>query len=272
MTAMDFFALNFYLTERKNEWFYRGTDDTVFNFRRLPSYLSELESRFDPSVDRVVRGDCVVFNHSPVYLQGGSGYLFSRTAAQMIYRKFDVFMGMWAKAEDATFGPFLDAIGIGVRNCCDPAFMGHGPAKMATSVLERGLTVCPPRNLSRLPIPWFLGRLRDVLVYHKKDHPKKSINIPIKRARLVFHADERIRWYTEDNFWPKSCFDDSVWVGNAPEPIQHWRPLMPERMGPARTFPIRMGQLGRFPPRHNVSRGGAGSHPARPFNGETGKT
>jgi hypothetical protein len=208
MTAMDFFSLDFFLRERDQPWFYRGTDDTIFNFRRLPSFISELEKEYDPLTDRIVRGDCVIYKKSPIYLQGGSGFLCSRAAARLIASYLDLFLEMWTMAEDTTFGPFLDVIGIGVRNSCSGAFMGHGAATLSIRTKndpKRVMTPCPPMNLSRWPIPRHLEKLMDLLVYHKKDNPGRTLQMTLKRADLVFSAHESVRWFTEDNFWPRVC-------------------------------------------------------------------
>jgi hypothetical protein len=208
MTAMDFFALAFFLAERAAPWFFRGTDDTLLNLRRLPSYVAELGARCDPWRDAVVRGDCVVYNSSPVYLQGGAGFLCSRAAAARILAGIDLFLDMWTTAEDTTFGPFLDAIGIGVRSACSGAFMGHGPAKLRVkpAVDPRVRTIaCPERNLNRTPVPWHLERVRDLFVYHKKDSVGKRLQNTLRHAELIFNAAPEFRWYTEDNFWPKAC-------------------------------------------------------------------
>jgi hypothetical protein len=209
---MDFFSLSFFLHERTHRWFFRGTDDTIMNFRRLPSYLQELESAFDPLKDRILRGDCVIYNNSPVYIQGGAGWLCSRAAARLIFGHLRTFLAMWSVAEDTTFGPFLDVIGIGVRNSCSGAFMGHGPAAMLVAVsgaMRPNTVTCPPRNRSNVPIPRPLERLRDLFVFHKKDNVGKKLQITIRRAESVFNADPRVRWFTQDNFWPKACVDNS---------------------------------------------------------------
>jgi hypothetical protein len=208
MTAMDFFALAFFLGERAQPWFFRGTDDTMLNFRRLPSFIAELEARFDPATDPVVRGDCVVYNRSPVYLQGGAGFLASRAAAALMARGLDRFLAAWTTAEDTTFGPFLDAIGIGVYNCCSGAFMGHGPASMdvrAELDPAQYARTCPVRDMGRRPVPWHLAPLRDLLVYHKKDNPGRKLQVAVKRADMIFNAHQSLRWYSYDNFWPRAC-------------------------------------------------------------------
>jgi hypothetical protein len=207
MTAMDFFALSFFLNERSIPWFFRGTDDTIINFRRMPSFLAELESEYDPYNDAVVRGDCVVYKDSPIYLQGGSGYLCSRAAARLIADNLNMFLSMWIMAEDTTFGPFLDALGI-VRKSCSGAFMGHGPNVMSVpSKLDpaRYARACPPLNLSRWPVPHHLARVKDILVFHKKDNAGKKLQVTLRRAQALFAAHESLRWFTVDNFWPKLC-------------------------------------------------------------------
>jgi hypothetical protein len=186
-----------------NLGFFRGTDDTIFNFRRLPTSISELENVYDPLTDRIVRGDCVVYDKCPVYLHGGSAFLCSRAAASHIARNRDPFLEMWNMAEDTTFGPFLDVIGIGVRNSCSGGFMDHGAASFSIRTVNdprKSMGQCSPRNLSRAPILRSGDRVMDLLIYHKKDNAGKKMRLTLRRAATIFSAHESVRWFTEDDF------------------------------------------------------------------------
>jgi hypothetical protein len=211
MIAMDFFALTYFLELRHEDWFYRGTDDTIINFRRLPSFLRDLHRRFNPRVDPIVRGDCVIFNKTNLYLQGGTGFLCSRRAAQMMAANLRLFLRLWVIAEDTTFGPFLNALGIGIRQACSGAFMGHGShlfPHLAYNQSTGFFHQCPPRDMERVP-PHHIEPVRDLLVYHKKDRSGIDLRPAIARANILFGAHESVRWYTADNFWPVLCMVES---------------------------------------------------------------
>jgi hypothetical protein len=168
--------------------------------RRLPSFLSELSEKYNPLTDVVVRGDCVV-NENILFLQGGSGFICSRAAARLL-TDLTTFMELWEIAEDTTFGLFLDAIGIGVRNCCSGAFMGHGPDFLAD--VEHAVK-CPPKNTSRHPVPHHLEPVRDLLVYHKKDNIERYLKPVIENAESLFKSPPELRWFADHDFWAETC-------------------------------------------------------------------
>jgi hypothetical protein len=212
MVAMDFFSLSYFLHERKEPWYYRGTDDTFVNLPRLPEFLAELNREFNPIREVVLRGDCI-YHRGVLFLQGGAGFLCSRAAARVI-SNVSRYLEMWTGYEDLTMGPFLDSVGIGTRNCCSPAFMGHGP----NVINVRTPAKCPVRNLTRLPVPHHNEPLRNVIFFHKKDVSGKKLERALPRARLVFGAPERIRWVVKpDNFWPRTCLLDTN-VSDTPDP------------------------------------------------------
>jgi hypothetical protein len=212
MIAMDFFALNYFLEYRQEDWFYRGTDDTIINFRRLPSFLSDLHHRFNAQIDPVVRGDCVIYNENNLYLQGGTGFLCSRRAAELMSTHLDLFLRVWVIAEDTTFGPFLNALGIGIARACSGAFMGHGHQLFPSLQVVQPVNFtrrCPPRDMERVP-PYHLEPVRDLLVYHKKDTSGSDLRPAISRVDILFRAHESVRWYTADDFWPLLCTQESA--------------------------------------------------------------
>jgi hypothetical protein len=199
LVAMDFFSLTYFLEKRREPWFYRGVDDSIMNLPRLPSFLGDLNSRFDPLTDVVVRGDCVM-SKGYLFIQGGSGFICSRAAARRL-NNITAFMKVWALAEDVTMGLFLDSLGIGVLNSCSGAFMGHGTV-LASST--RRTVKCPTHNTSRVPI--HLERVRDLLVYHKKDFAGLFLQSVLPLARSLFKAPESLRWFlTSDDFTPQMC-------------------------------------------------------------------
>jgi hypothetical protein len=198
---MDFFSLTYFLEERNEPWFYRGIDDSFVNMRRLPSFISELSEQFDPLSDLVLRGDCVVSN-GVRFIQGGSGFLCSRAAARRL-NNISEFLRLWSGAEDVTMARLIDAVGIGVRESCSGAFMGHGPDFLDEAAnAER----CPPMNVSRMPVPHHLERVRDLLVYHKQEESGRNLQEALPWAKWVFEAPESLRWFVrDDNFWPGTC-------------------------------------------------------------------
>jgi hypothetical protein len=214
MVAMDFFILDYFLANCTEPWFYRGTDDTFVNLPRIPSLISQLNQEFNPFKTVVLRGDCVV-HRGKLFLQGGAGFLCSRAAVRLI-NNVSKYMEFWTGYEDLTLGPFLDSVGIGTRNCCSGLFMGHGPSFLNLGQNQR---TCPPQNLSRMPVPYHLVPLRDIVFYHKKDMGGKRLERATPQAMKVFGAAEQIRWVVKrDNFWPQTCRIEGEEVPEPAEP------------------------------------------------------
>jgi hypothetical protein len=54
----------------------------LINFELLPYYARELDGRYDPLHDIVIKGDYIV--NDWIYPQGGSGKLFSRKTVELL--------------------------------------------------------------------------------------------------------------------------------------------------------------------------------------------
>jgi hypothetical protein len=201
LVAMDFFSLTYFLEQRTEPWFYRGICDSFLNLKRLPSFLSELTESFNPWTDSVVRGDCVV-SRGILFLQGGSGFLCSRAAAQRM-NNITQFLQLWVGYEDATMGPFLKSVGISIHDSCSGAFMGHGPDEVSdVDHAQR----CPVRDLKRVPVPYHVERVRDLFAYHKQENSGHHLENALPWAEWLFQAPESLRWFiTDDDFWPDTC-------------------------------------------------------------------
>jgi hypothetical protein len=201
LVAMDFFSLSYFLEKRREPWFFRAIDDTVINLRRVRSFLNGLNAEFDGRRDVIVRGNCVVFQ-GIIYIQGGSGFVCSRAAARLL-NNVTRFLAQWRIAEDTTMGPFLDSLGIGARNCCSGAFMGHGSGRHSElpSVKQ-----CPGHDWARAPLPRIVEPVRDLLSYHRPNQIGAGLGETVRRASALFNAPESVRWFMSgDERAPQTC-------------------------------------------------------------------
>ncbi|EAX99486.1 hypothetical protein TVAG_413030 [Trichomonas vaginalis G3] len=74
-------GLEDFLNNTDFRWFLRTTDDVFINLEKLDSFLDDLEDKFDPLSDYIVRGSLAGVSDQ-IFLHGGPGWLMSRFAAQ----------------------------------------------------------------------------------------------------------------------------------------------------------------------------------------------
>ena len=73
-------ALKYFIEQTNYEWFLSSCDDLYINLEGFNQMLADLEQKYNPRKDIVLKGQ-IVERLNKSYLQGGTGYLFSRAAA-----------------------------------------------------------------------------------------------------------------------------------------------------------------------------------------------
>jgi hypothetical protein len=197
LISKDFFALALH-AESCADWMVRITDDTVINFDRLPHYLRDLTHFCDPFADVVLRANCIDM-YGTVYPQGGSGILFSRAASAKLAPRLVEMLSWYKRAEDIAFGRFLAAVGIGMAQVQDLAFIGLGWSSVAEFENARRAKKEPCGNRT-------VGRLRDVVFYHALNW-RAETGEAIRIGQLVYNEDPRVMLYI-GNSWPRMCVRD----------------------------------------------------------------
>jgi hypothetical protein len=199
--------LEYALQRTSARWIYRGCDDTVINFINFWAFIRHIERTFDPLHEKVILGNCL---QSPLlaYLQGGSGMLLSRYAAQLIAPLATETVRNMTLLDDLELGRVLPRLGIEISTATSTAFCGHS-FKNQLLVLRWGRLSSFPRCPRLTEIPGscqpFLARLRDIVFYH--EYPAQPLVQVIKHAGLVFNADPRLHWWVE-NCHPFICVAD----------------------------------------------------------------
>jgi hypothetical protein len=192
--------MRFFLDAGEPRWLFRGTDDTVVNFDLLEEFFQDLEVQRDPLKEVVVLGDCV--RHEDwLYPQGGSGYLLSRAAVQLIEPLRDEWVNRWGGPEDMSFGSFLESLKIPMKGVSSAAFMGHAFSREVLFKLRErnweGFPTCPKLDLLPTePCGQVLARVRDVVFFHEYEG-----NWPgtIENARGIFEAPPGLYYYRGPN-------------------------------------------------------------------------
>ena len=119
-------ALQHFLFQTDAAWFVRVCGDTYINMRTFPQFLLELNQSFNPFKDTVIQGACLG-KEGLVYIQGGSGFVFSRKAA------FDLYND-WAwmdercvefSNDDRILSNYIQKINISFYDATSRWFLGH---------------------------------------------------------------------------------------------------------------------------------------------------
>jgi hypothetical protein len=165
-------ALQYFIENTDAGWFLRLCEDTAVNLRTFPLFLDELNENYDPLTDPVIQGACLGKTNS-TYLQGGSGFVFSRKAAIEIYNDFDWFreMSMINKADDRILGYYLEKIGMPAENITSRWFVGHAflgrnSALEAVSDLSGYYPCSEP--VSKKGCRRFLTKVKDITFWHDR--------------------------------------------------------------------------------------------------------
>jgi hypothetical protein len=163
------FAMRFFLEETESLWLFRGTDDTVINFPELGSVLANIEAHHNPSTDFVFLGNCVPANHTHAYPQGGSGYLLSRKAVEMLVPIEKEFIMDLPWVEDLAFTRVKKFTGS-FDAMTSAAVCGHMfPPAQVSQVVVKNLSFprCKRTIGTKWPCPYLVAPLRGLVFYHE---------------------------------------------------------------------------------------------------------
>jgi hypothetical protein len=201
------FSMQFFLESTSSRWFFRGTDDTIINFRALGPFMTDLEQRYDPQTDFVFLANCVRLGER-LFPQGGSGYFMSRRAVEVMAPLGEQILRSIIDCEDYDLGRFmLNRMNFSLADMTSGALIGHSfNIKRDMPRIRSGkwdeFPPCPPmaKRSAKFCRPFF-ARMRDIVFYHewRPDFPACY-----EKAEKVFNAPPNIYWYVEA-MWPVVC-------------------------------------------------------------------
>jgi hypothetical protein len=128
MAVKDLMCAHHCARESGADWCIRLTDDVHMHRKALPRFFEWLATRGDPTTQVMVFGNCHSYQFWRAklgwYLQGGSGWGFSRHAARRfldIGEKWVLGLNIW---EDFYFAEALNTLGLTAKECNCPFFAG----------------------------------------------------------------------------------------------------------------------------------------------------
>jgi hypothetical protein len=119
-------AIDRFLHNTTSGWLFRLVGDTAVNFETVPMVLRDLNSGTDPLVDRVIQGACLG-KFELTYIQGGSGFVFSRRAAYDLLQDWKWFQDNAAqfRNDDRLLSVYLARVNISWYQATNRFFTGH---------------------------------------------------------------------------------------------------------------------------------------------------
>jgi hypothetical protein len=201
--AIMLWIFDYALHETSAHWIFRCQDDILINFALLPEYMAELNQKYDPLKEVVIRGDCV--RKGPSFPQGGSGMLISRAALERIVPvgRF-AFWELDDTFEDVVFGCILWHLKIDSYNCSSSAFLGFQFQFWEWAWIMnndfRHLTECPGKS-----------KLRQ----------KRCNRFLLSTNQLVFFHTGKNESGANEPFEKRMAIARNLW--NAPPSVAVWR-------------------------------------------------
>jgi hypothetical protein len=172
-------ALEHFLYNTTSGWFVRIVGDTAINYKTMPMLLDDLNREFDPISDRIVQGACLG-KFRLTYIQGGSGFLFSRRAGYDLVNDW-----AWVKAnapnyrnDDRLLSVYLERANISFREATNRWFLGHSFWKFTSAfnaVSFKGHEPCVSMPVSYAGCRAHFTRVKDLVFWHDRAPFKEFI-------------------------------------------------------------------------------------------------
>lgn len=186
-------AAKYFIENTSLEWFWSTSDDCAVDLSKLDGLLDELDFLYDTENDLVFQGHCIVIDNI-VYLQGGSGYIFSRKAAEQFVKIGDLFISNIVKYDDMAFHSLFEFYQIEDYQIATSHLIGH---KFEVPDIKdekmSNIEDCP----AVVPYSYCYKRnlypVQDLVGYHRSDIEvgisvfKSMVNITKKYKNLYFY-------------------------------------------------------------------------------------
>ena len=193
----DYFLLSYFYYETNYRWVYRGVDDTAINVNYIKKYFKQLESKYNPLKEKVILGNCLI-DRIYSFLQGGSGYIFSRKAVKEMLPHFKAVIDECNVPEDVLHNRFLEFLGISLSKASSEHMIGHSFFNDDYSRIYKndfsGIIKCPkPIKVSKNQCRKFHSPVNQLLILHQLT---SDPNVAISLSDILFNVkDNSIHWY-----------------------------------------------------------------------------
>ena len=216
LLVKNFAAMEYFVTETKFGWMWRGTDDALVNFTRLRGFVEQISQTWDPVLAKIALGHCITglrFARGP-WFQGGSGWIVSRRLASALLPLFrDHLMEKALVGDDYMFARLIEKVGVSMFSATSAKFLGHDVWELRQgSEFPAGpsLPVCPSLDAGRGECRVFHSPISEVVFFHHRFVDKSSfrpIELAWRRLAAFASVDSNIHFYLNGE-WAHLCYDD----------------------------------------------------------------
>lgn len=200
------FAIQYFLTSTRCLWMIRITNDVSININTFPYFIEELRTLPDPVNFITIQGSCLT-KRGKFYLQGGSGYVLSRKAAEVVLENQDFLYkkAQKIKGDDRVFGGLIEHLGIPRENTTSRWFVGHqfkGYINSSQAIRSgKEPKVCPEVVTTNNGCRPFLTRIKDIVFWHDRS---STMDFLSDAANLREEAGEDL-YFHMGNYQPLLC-------------------------------------------------------------------
>jgi len=193
--ALKFVALLKYFVEKtQDDYFFRITDDIFINFNEIYAFLQEVTFIGDPRKNVIVLGQCMHVRNRTL-LQGGTGYLFSRRAAEVFLENADEMLRSVDIYEDWVIYSWIQKMIPEPQDTFSWRFLGHGFSREDRSfLLKKNFSTFPecPTDLSiSISCIKTLAQLKTTIFFHQYAfYPS-----PEEWEEMVTNIPDNLMWY-----------------------------------------------------------------------------
>ena len=202
-------SLKHFLFETTASWYIRICGDTYVNVQNFPYFLSEI-NQSNPFFDTLIQGACLG-KEQLVYIQGGSGFVFSRKAALDLYNDWDFFNMTCAeyKNDDRALAVYIDRINLSFYDATSRWFVGHRffgfksaySAIVNASLHNKKRSKCGNVPKSRKKCRAFYTRINQIVFWHDKT----PFNNFIGKIDLILNYSRNDLFFYVPNNKPMIC-------------------------------------------------------------------
>ena len=150
-----------------HHYFLRLTDDVYVNFEFIDQYIYELSKEESQRFNSIlIQGNCL--NTSEILLQGGTGYLLSKSAAIVLLKIFPEILSVNNNWEDWILGSFFLKIEPNPLLLNSNRFIGHGFSYLTFLQHKfKFMFLTCPKSFQTISCSRSLNKLKDVYFYHQ---------------------------------------------------------------------------------------------------------
>jgi len=219
--------LKYFLQNTSAAYVLRATDDVYINFDEFPQFLNEVLTKGDPYTTPIIIGHCMHVRGRTL-LQGGSGFLISRKAAELIMLESDQLVASIDMFEDWVIYSTIQRIIKNTSETYSPRFIGHGFSKRDWQLLEsqqyEEFPLCP-KKFWTVSCQSMLYPLSKVVFFHQFGYepgPERWINATKK-------VPQNLMWY-QSWYYSRLCRMTGEWVDEEAVPANKADAIAPQNV------------------------------------------